>query len=261
MSRRITELPNDDADGATGHAMRKPATNARTVAVHHTDRSKEVRQMRRFLKSGAGSVALIVVALIVTVGGSATAARLITGADIKNGTITGKDIKAGTISEKRLSDGVKAKLNAGGPQGPKGDPGTPAPGGFVVRDGDDSVVNGWVSVDGDTLLRVVDGALWRYRWDGVLANDSVNFDNVNCTGNALIGVGSDGTPNPQRGVHAGNGQSFRIVNATPQVRAIKSTRAVDGECDATVGIQLTQELTAVGAPASLKGPLTVAAIP
>jgi hypothetical protein len=217
--------------------------------------------MRQFFKSGAGVVALIVLALVVAVGGTATAARLLTGADIKNGTITGKDIKAGTINEKRLSDAVKAKLNAGGPRGPQGDPGAAAPGGFVVRDGDGSVVNGWVAVEGDTLLRVVDGVLWRYRWDGALANDSVNFDNVNCTGKPLIGVGSDGPPNPQRGIHAANGQGFRIVNATPQVRSLKSTRSVDGECDVLIGTLLTQELTAVAAPGSLKGPLTVTANP
>ncbi len=217
--------------------------------------------MGKNLKPSAASVALIVIALIVAVGGTATAARLITGAEIKNGTITGKDIKAGAVSEKRLSQGVKAKLNAGGPRGPKGDPGAAAPGGFVVSDGDGSVVNGWVSVAGDTLLRVVDGVLWRYRWDGALANDPVNFDNVNCTGKPLIGVGSDGAPNPQRGIHASNGQGFRIVNAPPQVRSLKSTRSIDGECDAFVGTQLTQELTAVAAPGPVKGPLTVSANP
>ena len=96
--------------------------------------------MRQFFKSSAGFVVLIVVGLIVAAAGTATAARLITSADIKNGTIKGKDIKKGTISEKRLSEGVKAKLNSGGPQGltvgpqgPKGDPGAAAPGGFIVR--------------------------------------------------------------------------------------------------------------------------------
>ena len=217
--------------------------------------------MRQFFKSSAGFVVLIVLGLILAAGGTATAAKLITSADIKNGAIKGKDIKAGTIGEKSLSAGVKAKLNSGGPQGPKGDPGAAAPGGFVVKDGDGNTVNGWVSVEGDSLLRVVDGALWRYRWDGTLANDSVLFVNPSCTGTALDGVGSEGLPNPQRGVHAANGQGYRFGGTAPQLRNVKSSLAVDGECDPfTVTLQ-TVELVPVNAPPVLKGPLTVKANP
>ncbi len=217
--------------------------------------------MRQIFKSSAGLIVLIVVGLIVAAAGTATAARLITSADIKNGTIQGKDIKKGAITQKQLSDSVKAKLNSGGAQGPKGDPGAPAPGGFIVKDGDGSTVSGWVSVQGDTLLRVVDNALWRYRWDGTLANDSVLFTGLNCTGTPLAGVGSDGLPNPQRAVHAANGQGFRFGNTAAQLREFKSTRAVDGECDAGGGTILTLELLAVNAPPALKSPLTVQANP
>jgi hypothetical protein len=47
--------------------------------------------MRRFLPSPAMVVA--VVALVVSLGGSAYAALVITGKNIKNGTVTGKDIR------------------------------------------------------------------------------------------------------------------------------------------------------------------------
>ena len=217
--------------------------------------------MSQYFKSSAGFVVLIVVGLIVAAAGTATAAKLITSADIKNGTIKGEDIKKGTIGEKRLSEGVKAKLNSGGPQGPKGDPGAAAPGGFVVNDGDGNTVNGWVAVEGDTLLRVVDAALWRYRWDGTLANDSITFTGINCTGTPLDGVGSDGLANPQRALHAANGQGFRFGSAAPQIRAIKSRLAIDGGCDPSTQTLLTVELLPVNAPAVLKGPLTVKANP
>lgn len=68
--------------------------------------------------------ALLVAATVLTVGlaGSATAAKMITGKnikdntvttqDIKNSTLTGKDLKSGSVPEKDLAAGVKNKLNA-----------------------------------------------------------------------------------------------------------------------------------------------------
>ena len=47
--------------------------------------------------------------------GSATAAQLITGADIKDGSVTGRDIKQGSVPVNRLSDGAQQLLrNANG---------------------------------------------------------------------------------------------------------------------------------------------------
>lgn len=81
-----------------------------------------------------GPLALIAAAvlLVVAMAGSATAAALITGKDVKNGSLTGKDVKNsslagtdvkngsltgqdvkdGTLAEADLAAGVKAKLNA-----------------------------------------------------------------------------------------------------------------------------------------------------
>ena len=202
------------------------------------------------------------VGLIIAAGGTATAARLITSADIKNGSIKGKDIKAGTVTEKLLSGSVRAKLNAAGPQGPKGDPGAAAPGGFLVKDGDGKSVSAVVAVEGDTLLRVVDGALWRFRWDGTLSAVGVFFSEINCTGTAFLGVGSDGIPNPQLGVAGSDGQAYRLGSAAPQVRAFKSRLESDGECSTPLsGSTLSVQLESVSAPAELKGPLTVLANP
>src|SRR4029079_1759139 len=62
---------------------------------------------------------------------TATAAQLITGKQIKNGSITGKDLERGTVTKKRLSGAVRAELakqgarGPAGPVGPKGDKGEP----------------------------------------------------------------------------------------------------------------------------------------
>lgn len=91
----------------------------------------------------------VAVAAAVAITGvtSATAASLVTGAQIKNGTVTGLDLKNGSVSgldvrnasvtgtdvknrsltTADLSAGTIAALKgAPGPQGPKGDPGAPA---------------------------------------------------------------------------------------------------------------------------------------
>ena len=68
--------------------------------------------------------------LVLALGGTATAARLITGAQIKDGTITGRDIKAGSISASdlrgdaanalRSRDGIRGETGATGPRGDTG---------------------------------------------------------------------------------------------------------------------------------------------
>src|SRR4051812_21134131 len=87
--------------------------------------------------------------LVFALGGTAAASRLITGAQIKNGTITGRDIKARSISASDLRrdaanalrgrDGIRGETGATGPRGetgatgPKGDTG--ANGSYATRPG------------------------------------------------------------------------------------------------------------------------------
>lgn len=83
-------------------------------------------------------IACVVTALVVG-GGTATASKLITSKDIKNGTIRSADIKAGAIKTtdmgkgevtlNRLSKGTRDLIGKSGQQGPKGDPGSPGPAG------------------------------------------------------------------------------------------------------------------------------------
>ena len=94
-------------------------------------------------------VACAIVALAVGAT-TATAAQLITGKQIQNGSITGKDIQRGSIGEKKLSGGVQRALakpgtpgpqgpaGPAGPAGPKGDPGS---GGSALSAGNWGVIN------------------------------------------------------------------------------------------------------------------------
>ena len=227
--------------------------------------------MRQLSKSSAGLVVLIVVGLIVAVGGTATAVKLITGKDIKNGTITSKDIKngtikskdikAGTISEKRLSNKVQSKLNSSGSQGPKGEPGTPAPGGFIIKDGDGNTVGGFVSVDYDFFFREVDGGLWQYRWDGALMGRTIYFTDYDCAGTPLELYDSSIPPNPQRRVYGENGQGYRYGSNPPAWIETMSLFSTNSACVNSSDPNRKAELVPVDAPPALKGPLTVFANP
>ena len=61
--------------------------------------------VRRHIRRPRASTVIASLALFVALGGSATAATLITGAKIKNGTITGKDIKNSTVTGAKVKNG------------------------------------------------------------------------------------------------------------------------------------------------------------
>jgi hypothetical protein len=87
-----------------------------------------------------------IAALVVAMAGSATAAAMITGADIKNATITSKDVKDRSLKAKDLKKSELKKLRgkqgpagATGPVGPQGPAGAsafgPPPSGALVVGG------------------------------------------------------------------------------------------------------------------------------
>jgi hypothetical protein len=108
-----------------------------------------------------------VLALFVALGGSATAAVLITGKNVKDGTLTGKDIKNNSVGSIDVKDGdllakdfKPGQLVAGapgpagpqgaqGPQGPKGDKGDP---GTPGKDGTNGT-NGTNGTDGASATK------------------------------------------------------------------------------------------------------------
>lgn len=83
-----------------------------------------------------------VVALIVSLSGTAVAAKLITGKQIAKGTITGKNIKNGSVTMSDISEKTKAKLRSkAGPAGPAGANGTNGINGTNGLDGASTVVS------------------------------------------------------------------------------------------------------------------------
>ena len=78
-------------------------------------------------RQAAAVIVIAILGVLLVSAGSATAARLITGKDIQNGSISGKDIKNKSVAAKDLSRSAKKSLTGpAGPAGPAGTPGGPA---------------------------------------------------------------------------------------------------------------------------------------
>lgn len=76
------------------------------------------------------ALVVALVALLLALSGSATAAIVMTGSSIKDGTITGKDVKNRTLGSKKLSKKAISSLSGKpGPQGPAGPRGPEGPAG------------------------------------------------------------------------------------------------------------------------------------
>lgn len=67
---------------------------------------------------------LSLLAVVLACAGSATAATLISGKQIRDGSVTGADLKNGSVGAKDLKRGLAGTL---GPAGPKGADGAPGP--------------------------------------------------------------------------------------------------------------------------------------
>lgn len=88
------------------------------------------------LRHHATTITICATFAVLTIAGSATAARLITGADIKNNTVSSVDIKDRTIQvgdfsldAGRALQGPEGPTGDRGPQGPRGEPGPAGTGG------------------------------------------------------------------------------------------------------------------------------------
>lgn len=78
--------------------------------------------MRRIVQGRAGLALAFILGLVIATAGSATAARLITGKQVKDGSIGEKDLAA-SVRAKLKRTGAAGALGARGEAGPKGDPG------------------------------------------------------------------------------------------------------------------------------------------
>ncbi len=99
--------------------------------------------------------ALAFVMLLALVGaGSATAAKMITGKEIANGTVTGADVMKGTLKAKHLTAGAQESLKgATGPAGPAGPAGPGGPQGAPGPAGSDGGPNRYAEVSAGGLLQ------------------------------------------------------------------------------------------------------------
>lgn len=94
-----------------------------------------MRRLRGWPSMGSTSFTLAILALVVSLSTTATAALMVTGKQVKNGSLTGKDVRDASLAVVDLDPTVLSHLQglagpAGpkgdiGPQGPKGDPGAP----------------------------------------------------------------------------------------------------------------------------------------
>lgn len=121
--------------------------------------------MRLSKKMAAVGVASVVVAMTAGAGG-ATAARLITSKDIKNGTITSVDVKDGSLKRADLSPWLQGAIDKSGKPGPAGDRGPAGPAGADGRDGTNGV-DGTNGADGADGVNGADGATGQKGADGM----------------------------------------------------------------------------------------------
>lgn len=75
---------------------------------------------RRLRNAGRSSVAVAAVALCVGAGGSAVAAKLITGKDVRNSSLTGADIRNKSLTRKDFRGSIRGARGPQGPAGPSG---------------------------------------------------------------------------------------------------------------------------------------------
>ena len=112
-----------------------------------------------WLGSGRGrTVAAVVAALLITGGVTASAAKLITGADVKNGSLTGKDIKDGTVQGKDIKDGTVTSKDVKNGTLKEADLSAAALRALIAYEGQNwSIVDRNVIENGDSYLRAGPG--------------------------------------------------------------------------------------------------------
>lgn len=98
--------------------------------------------------------------VVLSAASGAGAARLITGAQIKNNTVTGVDIKNGSLTSLDIAASARAALTGpAGPAGAKGDagaPGSPGINGYTLVTGTEQTVPAAASgIPGSNLVRVL----------------------------------------------------------------------------------------------------------
>jgi hypothetical protein len=166
-------------------------------------------------------VILGIIAVILAVAGTATAASLITGANVKDGSLTGADVKNGSLTSKDLSAAtVKGLSGQDGTNGAKGDTGATGAEGDTGATGatgpkGDTGAAGADGTKGDTGAAGADGT-----------NGAAGADGADGTNGAAGADGAKGDPGT-------NGVSNIILDGTPFLAA--ADRGADADTDPTLG--------------------------
>ncbi len=112
--------------------------------------------MSKKMRVGPAAVLAFALGAAVAGGGTATAARLITGKDIKNGSIGVKDLSK-PVRAKLKRTGTTGPSGPTGDQGPKGEPGPPGLSLFTFAD---TAVSGGITLSGtDQVVATTEGQL------------------------------------------------------------------------------------------------------
>ena len=94
------------------------------------------------MMKGKGGWVVAVCAILLSITGSATAAKLITGKQIKNNSVTGQDVKNGSLASGDLSASARDALKGNvGPAGAPGAPGAPGAAGAPGPAGPSGIQN------------------------------------------------------------------------------------------------------------------------
>jgi len=108
-----------------------------------------INRLRALVRPSVGIAMIAVLALA----GTATAAKLITGKQVKNSSLTGKDVKNRSLTAADFKGSVRGAAGPAGPAGAKGDPGAQGPRGLTGASG----TNGLDGTDGTDGTDGADG--------------------------------------------------------------------------------------------------------
>jgi hypothetical protein len=133
---------------------------------------------------------IALLALLFALGGSATAAGLITGKGIKNSSITGKDVKNKSLTKKDFKGSVRGKT---GPQGPKGDTGAPGTPGSAVAYGSVTALGALSRSKNISSVTIVDGSAFCIDVAAPVQNVVASIDVLGSDGGAAVALAHVGS--------------------------------------------------------------------
>jgi hypothetical protein len=143
-------------------------------------------RLKRRARPGIVATVAAATAVALAAGGTAVAASLITGKDVKNGSLTGKDVKNGSLKAKELTSGARRSLRGqkgakgdtgpAGPAGAKGDKGAP---GSSSETRITSLPSGGFEATNSTVSVTNDGVKFGPYADGGTSGGSVCYDGLN----------------------------------------------------------------------------------